>query len=314
MWFCLEQDVQWTDPMLPRQTSEDAGHAHSPEYKITNSQVHTGPRGRAEVNLTIIGELWGIIKVHRLQRTPAAGQNQSQDVQPPGRKTGGTSQDLPPPSALSFFIHHISQPPGLQTSKTISWLSFSLFLAVFLSESARPASSIFPIISYLRRQWDVLFGKERGRRRFVEECRKAGREEWEWDKEKERENGPGPRWTTKGPVSQRQLREGGEGSQERPWLGPGPARSTRTGSTLTALGRERQTAAAPSRHRGQDRITNYTSTQPVYLRLDRKKCRTLWVQRPSQHFKVRLTHTWHHSPAALSDLSEERTQTHRDSS
>lgn len=166
-----------------------------------------------------------------------------------------------------------------------------------------PANSIFPIISYLQSQWDVLFGKERGGGGWFW---RSG-EKW-GDGGGMRQGEPGPQWTTKGPVSQRQLHAGGEGSQERPWLGPGPAHSTRTSSTLTALGRKQHAAAAPSRHRGQDWITNYTSTQLVYLRLDRKDRHTLWVQCSIYvHHETRT----HRSPAALRSLWGVNTNTQR---
>lgn len=76
------------------------------------SQTHQPPHQpcqnwRGEVNLTIIGELWGIIKVHWLQRTSAAGRIEAKMSSHLAQKRGRTTQDVPPPpSALSFFTHH----------------------------------------------------------------------------------------------------------------------------------------------------------------------------------------------------------------
>lgn len=75
------------------------------------SQTHQPPHkpcqnGRGEVNLAITGELWGIIKVHWLQRTPAAGRAKAKMSSHLAQKRGRTTQDVPPASALSFFTHH----------------------------------------------------------------------------------------------------------------------------------------------------------------------------------------------------------------
>ncbi len=248
------------------------------------SQTHQPPHqqcqhGRGEVNLTIIGELWGIIKVHWLQRTPAAGQSRSQDVRPPGPTTW-KNRSICATTECTFILHTPKsnlKRPGLRTSQTISSLTLCFSMprrcnAIFCpkhSDSARPTP--FFQLSHICKA-NEMFCSEK----------KEGAGGWFWrsgekwgDRGGMRQGEPGPWWTTKGPVSQRQLLAGGEGSQERPWLGPGPARSTRTGSTLTALGRKQHAAAAPSHHRGQDWITNYTSTQLVYLRLDRKDRHTL---------------------------------------
>lgn len=148
-----------------------ASHVPHPEYKIPNSPDHTGPfqRGRAEVNLTIIGELWGIIKVHWLQRTPAAGQNRSQDVQPPGRKTGGTSQDLPP---LSFLIRRS------HLAAARAWNFKSHFITLFSVPFFRPSQPDRPApffqLSHICEANEMFCSEKK---------EGGGREEWERERE-----------------------------------------------------------------------------------------------------------------------------------
>lgn len=99
--LCLEQDVRQTDL-----TNKRVSHTLICKLNM-RSQTHQPPHqpcqhGRGEVNLTIIVELWGIIKVHRLQQLGRAVAKMSGHL---AQKRERTAQDVPPPSALSFFTH-----------------------------------------------------------------------------------------------------------------------------------------------------------------------------------------------------------------
>ncbi len=119
---------------------------------------------------------------------------------------------------------------------------------------------------------------------------------------------PGPRWTTKGPVSQCQLHAGGEGSQERPWLEAWPSTQHQNRLHIDCSW-QKATRCSSSQSPQRSGLNNQLYKHPASL--------SKVGQKGSSHFEfsgVYMSNTRHaHTGVQLRlDLSEEWIQTPTD--